>query len=166
MSPSPTNLEKFNSIRLPRASLHSLKSTSLVMNMNSFHKFENGVVPNLNTKTSPLLNGVTSKKSMPSAVPDQLAALKQLYEEAAEHSDDSQRADEEVRSYMSAAGEESDVRSTEDEVSSVVSGSWSKMRAFKNVQRHINNAAILNTPSFKGNPDIFRNVVKTGRYCF
>lgn len=158
MSPSPTNLEKFNSIRLPRASLHSLKSTSLVMNMNSFHKFENGVGSNLCSK----VNGVTSKKTLPSAVPDQLEALKQLYAEAAEHSDDSQRADEEVRSYMSAAGEESDYRSTEDEVSSVVSGSWSKMRAFKTVQRHINNTAILNTPSFKGKADIFRNVVKTG----
>lgn len=64
----------------------------------------------------------------------QLAALKELYYNT-ELSDDSERADEEVRSYMSGGGDEDD-RNQDEESSSVVSGSWSRMRAFHNIHRH------------------------------
>ncbi|KAJ9599433.1 hypothetical protein L9F63_010083, partial [Diploptera punctata] len=77
-------------------------------------------------------------------VPNQLAALKELYYNA-ELSDDSERADEEVRSYMS--GGDKDDR--DEDVSSVVSGSWSRMRAFRNIQQHFNKFAQLQ----KGNVD-------------
>ncbi|PSN36251.1 hypothetical protein C0J52_21118 [Blattella germanica] len=72
-------------------------------------------------------------------VPNQLAALKELYYNA-ELSDDSERADEEVRSYMSGGGDEDD-RERDEDVSSVVSGSWSRMRAFRNIQQHFNKIA-------------------------
>ncbi|XP_023718334.1 uncharacterized protein LOC111870354 isoform X2 [Cryptotermes secundus] len=64
----------------------------------------------------------------------QLAALKELYY-STELSDDSERADEEVRSYMSGGGDEDD-RDQDEESSSVVSGSWSRMRAFRNIHHH------------------------------
>jgi hypothetical protein len=67
-------------------------------------------------------------------VPNQLAALKELYY-SAELSDDSERADEEVRSYMSGGGDEDD-RDQDEDSSSVVSGSWSRVRAFRNIQHH------------------------------
>jgi hypothetical protein len=67
-------------------------------------------------------------------VPSQLAALKELYYNA-ELSDDSERADEEVRSYMSGGGDEDD-RDQDEDSSSMVSGSWSRMRAFHNIQHH------------------------------
>lgn len=67
-------------------------------------------------------------------VPNQLAALKELYY-SAELSDDSERADEEVRSYMSGGGDEED-RDQDEDSSSVVSGSWSRVRAFRNIQHH------------------------------
>lgn len=110
----------FNSIKLPRASLHSLKSTSLIINTISNN------------------DELVKKKS---AIPEQLAALKKLYDEASEHSDDSERADEEVRSYMSGGGDDSDLYETED-VRSVVSGSWSKMRAFRAIKQHLNNGNV------------------------
>lgn len=63
-----------------------------------------------------------------------LAALKKLYY-SAELSDDSDRADEEVRSYMSGGGDEDD-SDQDKESSSEVSGSWSRMRAFCNIRHH------------------------------
>jgi hypothetical protein len=71
-------------------------------------------------------------------VPNQLAALKELYYNA-ELSDDSERADEEVRSYMSGGDKED--RNRDEDVSSVVSGSWSRMRAFRNIQQHFSKFA-------------------------
>lgn len=156
---SPTNTDNvnnypmFNAIKLPRASLHSLKSTSLIMN--TFSKPETIITPK---ETKPVLKD--SVRNIATGVPDQLEALKRLYEEAAENSDDSHRADEEVRSYMSANGDDSDIFSTEDEVSSVVSGSWSKMRAFKNMKHHLN----VIESSRKNEKEIFRNVVNRNTY--
>lgn len=112
----------FNSIKLPRASLHSLKSTSLIINTISKETLDEELV----------------KKNTKSAIPEQLAALKRLYDEASEQSDDSERADEEVRSYMSGGGDDSDLHEPED-VRSVVSGSWSKMRAFRAIKHQLNN---------------------------
>lgn len=77
-------------------------------------------------------------------VRNQLAALKELYY-SAELSDDSERADEEVRSYMSGCGDEDDRDQNEDS-SSVVSGSWSRVTAFRNIQHHFHK---FNT-SYKG----------------
>jgi hypothetical protein len=65
---------------------------------------------------------------------NQLAALKELYYNT-ELSDDSERADEEVRSYMSGGGDEDD-KNEDEESSSVVSGSWSRMRAYHNIHHH------------------------------
>lgn len=97
------------------------------------------------------------------AIPDQLAALRKLYDEAAEHSDDSEKADEEVRSYMSAGGDDSDaVRDTEDDVSSVVSGSWSKMRAFRNIKQHLHN--IHTDTSRQKESEMFRNIINRHTY--
>lgn len=181
MSPSPTNVDKypvFSSIKLPRASLHSLKSTSLIMN--TFTKIQectnNKVTTDSNNKmayqqqqqngsgggaTIGSTNGCVQNGA--TAIPDQLAALRKLYDEAAEHSDDSEKADEEVRSYMSAGGDDSDVvRDTEDDVSSVVSGSWSKMRAFRNIKQHLHN--IHTDTSRQKESEMFRNIINRHTY--
>ncbi|XP_069703149.1 platelet binding protein GspB-like isoform X2 [Periplaneta americana] len=93
----------------------------------------------INTKTFVKKNCVKPQAEERSegkkVVASQLAALKQLYYNNAELSDDSERADEEVRSYMSGGGDEDDKDQDED-ASSVVSGSWSRMRAFRNIQHH------------------------------
>lgn len=153
MSPSPTNNEYpiFSSIKLPRATLHSLKSTPLVINTISKEN---------QTNCSDLL-----KKNTKSAIPDQLAALKRLYDEASEHSDDSEKANEEVRSYMSGNGDESDQL---EETRSVVSGSWSKMRAFRAIKQHLNTSSSNNKQN-----EFIKNIInqqssaKRGRYdCY
>nr|CAD7440079.1 unnamed protein product [Timema bartmani] len=64
-------------------------------------------------------------------VSNHLAALKEMYFQS---DDDSERADEEVRSIMSGGAEEE--VNTEEDGSSIVSGSWSRMRAFRNVRHH------------------------------
>lgn len=65
---------------------------------------------------------------------NQLAVLKELYL-SADLSDDSELADEEVRSYMSGGGDEDD-RVRDVDSCSMVSGSWSRMRPFRNIQHH------------------------------
>nr|CAD7400067.1 unnamed protein product [Timema cristinae] len=64
-------------------------------------------------------------------VSNHLAALKEMYFKS---DDDSERADEEVRSIMSGGAEEE--MNAEEDGSSIVSGSWSRMRAFRNVRHH------------------------------
>ncbi|GLV34146.1 uncharacterized protein CBL_00075 [Carabus blaptoides fortunei] len=172
MSPSPTNVDNypmFSSIKLPRASLHNcLKSTSLIMN--TFTKVQECTRNHKATTASTTFNSTgttvgTTNSELPAAIPDQLAALRKLYDEAAEHSDDSEKADEEVRSYMSGGGggDDSDVvRETEDDVSSVVSGSWSKMRAFRNIKQHLQN--IHNDTSRQKESEMFRNIINRHTY--
>lgn len=63
---------------------------------------------------------------------NQLAVLKELYF-SADLSDDSELADEEVRSYMSGGGDEDD-RVQDVDSCSMVSGSWSRMKPFRNIQ--------------------------------
>jgi len=65
---------------------------------------------------------------------NQLAVLKELYF-SADLSDDSELADEEVRSYMSGGGDEDD-RVQDVDSCSMVSGSWSRMKPFRNIQHH------------------------------
>lgn len=140
----------FNNIKLPRATLHSLKSTSLIMNTIQQSKQQQEtiattVVPNYQkSQTSDSISS-ESYHSISSTtttddfiIPKQLEALKKLYEDAGELSDDSERADEEVRSYMSADTEDNDkvvpvlsASPLKDDTSSVLSGSWSKMRAIQ-----------------------------------
>lgn len=141
----------FNNIKLPRATLHSLKSTSLIMNTIQQSKQQQQetiattVVPNYQkSQTSDSISS-ESYHSISSTtttddfiIPKQLEALKKLYEDAGELSDDSERADEEVRSYMSADTEDNDkvvpvlsASPLQDDTSSVLSGSWSKMRAIQ-----------------------------------
>ncbi|XP_063220802.1 uncharacterized protein LOC134530123 isoform X2 [Bacillus rossius redtenbacheri] len=67
----------------------------------------------------------------PMAVPSQLAALRELYGQ----SDDSEQADEEVRSILSGGGDEQPDKDEDDEAS-VLSGSWSRVRGIRNVRHH------------------------------
>lgn len=125
LSPSPTNNKShkeptFQSVRLPRASLHNFKSTSLIMNT---FKCESQTV-NSNSETN---------KFVKSNIPQQLEALRKLYEDWQSDSE----ADKEVQSLMNKTDEES-AKEFDDDNSSVVSGSWSKMRAFRNMQQQRN----------------------------
>ncbi|KAF5306192.1 hypothetical protein FQR65_LT07469 [Abscondita terminalis] len=116
LSPSPTDNNEepsFQPVRLPRASLSNFKSTSLVLN--TFKKEMN---------VSDFQGNV--KKS---SIPQQLEALKRLYEDW--HSDN--EADKEVQLLMNKPGQE--LSKECDANSSVISGSWSKMKAFRNMQQ-------------------------------
>ncbi|KAK4876253.1 hypothetical protein RN001_012675 [Aquatica leii] len=108
LSPSPDINEEpsFQFVRLPRASLSNFKSTSLVLNT---------------FKTEKDLQG--------KSIPQQLEALRRLYEDW--HSDN--EADKEVQLLMNKP--EHEPSKEFDANSSVVSGSWSKMRAFRNMQQ-------------------------------
>ncbi|XP_076265570.1 uncharacterized protein LOC143199566 isoform X2 [Rhynchophorus ferrugineus] len=112
LSPSPPTNEKpqeepsFTYTRFKRSdTLHSFKSTPLVLN--------------------------TLKDQRPiSKIPEQLEALKKLYEDVP--SDTDSDADKEVQQLMSRITER-EVDMMESDTSSIVSGSWSKMRAFRNL---------------------------------
>ncbi|XP_066998145.2 uncharacterized protein [Anabrus simplex] len=85
----------------------------------------------------------------PFTIPSQLAALKEMYY-SGDLSDDSERADEEVRSYMSGGGDEDDIDIKDEDASSVVSGSWSRMRAYRNIRHHFHKFNTGNEPQIRG----------------
>lgn len=125
LTPSPTTtngkLSKVDSqpFKLPiTTSLFNFKSTSLILNT---IKAESSILNNEKGKTD---SDVGPK------IPDQLEALKRLYEEA--HSDS--ETDREVQNFMSKSiSLNGDL---DEECSSVVSGSWSKVSALKNISRY------------------------------
>ncbi|KAJ8928046.1 hypothetical protein NQ314_019459 [Rhamnusium bicolor] len=75
-------------------------------------------------------------------IPQQLEALKKLYEDVQSDSD----ADKEVQLLMSKITEK-DINKIEDDNSSIVSGSWSKMRAYKNISEHFSRTNIKEATS-------------------
>lgn len=138
--------EIFGAIKLPRAMLHNLKSTPLVINtipkendliqnLPERQESENDKTKNHQLKSTPIITNL--KNNPKSNCNIQLAILKKLYDEASEHSDDSEKANEEVRSLMSN-GLDNDF-----EEKSVVSGSWSKMKAFRAV-KYLNGENFIN----------------------
>lgn len=107
LTPSPPvkpNDNHFIFAKYQRSQEHSFKSTSLI----------------LNTINQNNLKSAEKQDQNP------LEALKKLYEDVNSDSD----ADKEVQLLMSKI---TTADKTEDDASSVVSGSWSKMRAFKNL---------------------------------
>lgn len=112
LSPSPTNsaARKEPPLSLTTPS-HNFKSTSLILNT-------------INTE-----NEAKLKQDLKSAVPQQLEALRKLYDDVASDNE----ADREVQSLLSRINER-DVEDYDDG-SSVVSGSWSRVTAFRNVGR-------------------------------
>ncbi|KAF5278466.1 hypothetical protein FQA39_LY05955 [Lamprigera yunnana] len=117
LSPSPTNVSNekpsLEYVRLPRASLSNFKSTSLVLN--TFKTDHSGLQKANGTKSN---------------IPQQLEALKKLYEDWQSDSE----ADKEVQLLMNKTDQEP-LKEFDDANSSVVSGSWSKMKAFRNMQQ-------------------------------
>lgn len=146
LSPSPPAKTDncFTYAKYKRSQNHSFKSTSLILNT---------IKDRNQTKYFADKTGPDYKKD--SGIPQQLEALKKLYEDVQSDSD----ADKEVQLLMSTIAER-DLNSFEDDNSSVVSGSWSKMRAFKNISDHFSRTSTkeavmkhdlkLNTKSEKG----------------
>ncbi|XP_030766608.1 uncharacterized protein LOC115890501 isoform X1 [Sitophilus oryzae] len=82
-------------------------------------------------KSTPLvLNTIKDQKEVgDNKIPEQLEALKKLYEDVPSDADSD--ADKEVQRLMSRITED-EVNMMESDTSSVISGSWSKMKAFRN----------------------------------
>lgn len=137
----------FNKLKLPRATTtNSLKSTSLIMSTMSQTK-----TSHTTHSSSPLLSSSDSRKNSLSSsastndqihqdldfiMPKQLDALKKLYEDAGELSDDC-RADEEVRSYMMEDLRGDDhLSEVADDSSTILSGSWRKIKAMQVLQAY------------------------------
>lgn len=118
LTPSPTNEDKNTAEplfqRFSRPPSHSFKSTSLIL---STIKTDSNVITDKTQK-----------------IPQQLEALRKLYEDVQSDSE----ADKEVQSLMSKT--ESYVNKADD-ASSVLSGSWSKMHSFKNINQYFNKTA-------------------------
>ncbi|KAJ3643302.1 hypothetical protein Zmor_026024 [Zophobas morio] len=111
LSPSPTNTKIQNSPIVPQTKRsHCFKSTSLVLD----------TIKNDCLKT----NHVN--------IPQQLEALKKLYEDVQSDSD----ADKEVQVLMGRM--ERDFEYDKDDNTSEISGSWSKMRACRILNDHVN----------------------------
>lgn len=114
LSPSPTNARSRKEFGFPSYSnaSHSFKSTSLILNT---IKAEN-------------------ERSKPTkcAIPQELEALRRLYDDVMSDNE----ADMEVQSLMSKITDKEYDRLDED-CASVVSGSWSKMTAYKTVDRFL-----------------------------
>ncbi|XP_050498949.1 uncharacterized protein LOC114337513 isoform X1 [Diabrotica virgifera virgifera] len=110
LSPSPpTVVEKpFSYTKYQRSQPSSFKSTSLI----------------LNTINNNGNNFKTAEKQ--DSIPKELEALKKLYEDVQSDSD----ADKEVQYLLSRATTDS---SLENDNSSVLSGSWSKMKTYRNI---------------------------------
>ncbi|XP_044753638.1 uncharacterized protein LOC123313034 isoform X2 [Coccinella septempunctata] len=104
---------------------HSFKSTSLILN------------------TIKSQNEPEKLEKVPYRIPQQLEALKRLYEDENSDSD----ADKEVQLLTSRIAERQKLE--EDAHSSVVSGSWSRMRAYKNVLEKTNQKKSSDTSSSK-----------------
>ncbi|KAJ8959840.1 hypothetical protein NQ318_011573 [Aromia moschata] len=114
---------------------HSFKSTSLILST---------IKDKGETKKTA---DIRTAERRDDRIPQQLEALKKLYEDVQSDSD----ADKEVQLLMSKITENDKV---EDDDSSVVSGSWSKMRAYKKVTEHFGRTNVrhdlkLNTKSEK-----------------
>ncbi|XP_044264575.1 uncharacterized protein LOC123011255 isoform X2 [Tribolium madens] len=110
LSPSPTNIKKSPLLSQTKRS-HCFKSTSLVLDT---IKNDCNKVNHIN-------------------IPQQLEALKKLYEDVQSDSD----ADKEVQVLMGRMNER-DLEHDKDENTSEISGSWSKMRACRMLNEHIN----------------------------
>lgn len=121
LSPSPpvTKQEKpvFSYTKYDRSQNHSFKSTSLILNTIKDNETE-------------------------SKIPQQLEALRKLYDDV--HSDSD--ADKEVQQLMSRITER-ELSRLENDNSSVVSGSWSKMSARKNLGNFVTRANIKENQS-------------------
>lgn len=120
LSPSPssnTNNNEDNCFKYAkyekRSQNTSFKSTSLILNT---------IKDKCQTK---------QKTADNEEIPKKLEALKKLYEDLHTENSDSD-ADKEVQFLMS-----NKVPVSEDETNSVLSGSWSKMRAYKNLTDHV-----------------------------
>lgn len=91
--------------------MHNFKSTSLILNT---------------IKTE---NEAKTKQDLKSVIPQQLEALRKLYDDVVSDNE----ADREVQCLLSRINEKN--IEDYDDGSSVVSGSWSKVTAFRNVSR-------------------------------
>lgn len=112
LSPSPTNTKIQNSPIVPQNTRsHCFKSTSLVLD----------TIKNDCTITTNHSN-----------IPQQLEALKKLYEDVQSDSD----ADKEVQVLMGKM--EKDFEYDKDDITSEISGSWSKMRAYRIINEQTN----------------------------
>ncbi|XP_045474191.1 uncharacterized protein LOC123680368 isoform X2 [Harmonia axyridis] len=112
---------------------HSFKSTSLILNtikcQNEPERLENPTkCQNVPERLENTIKSQNCLEKIPNRMPQQLEALKRLYEE--EENSDSD-ADKEVQLLTSRITERR--RLEEDAGSSVVSGSWGRMRAYRNV---------------------------------
>ncbi|CAG9760826.1 unnamed protein product [Ceutorhynchus assimilis] len=121
LAPSPPTKDKpltYTKFKRSQNLQHSFKSTPLVLNM------------------------LKDQKEAVNKVPQQLEALRKLYNDVP--SDEAEcDADREVQQLLSRVTEK-ELTSLESDASSVVSGSWSKMKAFKNF------AEASNRSSFRG----------------
>ncbi|XP_074031802.1 uncharacterized protein isoform X2 [Leptinotarsa decemlineata] len=120
LSPSPPikNDSCFTYAKYQGSHSHSFKSTSLILN----------TIKDKSEKTA------EKKKN---EIPHQLEALKKLYEDIQSDSD----ADKEVQQLMSKVSQNEGNR-IETDTSSEVSGSWSKMRAYKNMSDHFGRSSV------------------------
>lgn len=103
-----TDLNEINSLPVKN---NSFKSTSLILNT-------------IKTEDDEYV-----RKDSLAEIPKQLEALRKLYEDNSDS-----EADKEVQVLMSRL---EDTRKLDEDISSVVSGSWSKMRAFKNINQQL-----------------------------
>lgn len=115
LSPSPPTKDenRFTYAKYQRSQNHSFKSTSLILNTIKDR-----------SKTDDKTASIDNKNE----IPKQLEALKKLYDDISDSD-----ADKEVQLLMSKILPDS---SAEDEAASVLSGSWSKMRAHRNISEH------------------------------
>lgn len=117
----------------------SLLKHHTINNFQALENYEDKLFPH--KTTNPLQKAYSVRKSVSkepdinglTIVPTQLDILKNLLDPG-ELSDDSLKADEEVRAYMSTGNEDED----DDTMSSELSGSWSKKRTFKHINQEIN----------------------------
>jgi hypothetical protein len=131
---------KYRPEAMRRASTGVLKSPSLIMQTISSHSFSPARMREVEEvrEVSPVRLSPTrvspARVSLPDlGIPGQLAALRQLYEAAGED-DDSDAADREVSALMSPEDPNPPPRHAKQTSpcgGSVVSGSWSKMRAVR-----------------------------------
>lgn len=115
LSPSPPTKDenRFTYAKYQRSQNHSFKSTSLILNTIKDRSKSDDKTASLDNKNE---------------IPKQLEALKKLYDDISDSD-----ADKEVQLLMSKILPDS---SAEDETASVLSGSWSKMRAHRNISEH------------------------------
>lgn len=139
---SPKQINKLNNCHINNNTTSinsSLVKYHTASNFQALENYEDKLYPH--KTTNPLQKAYSVRKSVNkeseinglAVVPTQLDILKNLLDPG-ELSDDSLKADEEVRAYMSTGNEDED----DDTMSSELSGSWSKMRTFKHINQEIN----------------------------